>query len=82
LTDPALVLKSSIPSDLSEEEPGVPDDVDPPATTLERSRRPADPVAGVQEALRRRWARPGGRLYAGLRWGGATIFAAIASPWW
>ncbi len=57
----------------------MPDDVDPPATTLEEI-PPAQrtPVAGVQEALRRRWARPGGRLYAGLRWGGATIFAAIA----
>jgi phosphate transport system permease protein len=36
------------------------------------------PVAGVGDALRRRRARPGGRLYAGLRWGGATVFAAVA----
>ena len=51
----------------------------PAPSTLEEI-PPAErtPVAGVQEALRRRWARPGGRLYAGLRWGGATVFAAVA----
>ncbi|HEY7947234.1 MAG TPA: phosphate ABC transporter permease subunit PstC [Acidimicrobiales bacterium] len=36
------------------------------------------PVAGVKEALGRRWQRPGGRGYAVLRWGGATIFAGVA----
>lgn len=35
------------------------------------------PIGGVREALQRRWARPGGRAYAVLRWSGATIFAAI-----
>src|ERR1700691_2266714 len=35
------------------------------------------PIGGVKEALQRRWARPGGRAYAVLRWSGATIFAAI-----
>src|SRR5580704_5294613 len=35
------------------------------------------PVGGVKEALQRRWARPGGRAYAVLRWTGATVFAAI-----
>jgi phosphate transport system permease protein len=50
-----------------------------PATTLEEI-PPAErtPVAGVEEALRRRWARPGGRLYGGLRWGGAAIFGGVA----
>jgi phosphate transport system permease protein len=75
---------------LEKREPGVPDDVDPPAsgtpparslgeTTLEEI-PPAErtPVAGVQEGLRKRWARPGGRLYGGLRWGGTTLFAGIA----
>jgi phosphate transport system permease protein len=57
----------------------VPDDVDPPATTLEEIPPPQrTPVAGVQDALRRRWARPGGRGYAGLRGAGATLFAAVA----
>ncbi|HXQ62388.1 MAG TPA: phosphate ABC transporter permease subunit PstC [Acidimicrobiales bacterium] len=69
----------------------MPDDVDPPApgaprtpltvraSTLEEI-PPAErtPVAGVQEALRKRGSRRGGRLYAGLRWGGATVFAAVA----
>lgn len=68
----------------------MPDDVDPsgsgtpPArtlggTTLEEI-PPSEraPVAGVQEALKKRWARPGGRLYGGLRWGGAALFAGIA----
>jgi phosphate transport system permease protein len=52
---------------------------DPVATTLEEI-PPAErtPVAGVKEALQGHWARPGGRAYAGLRWGGATVFAAIA----
>ncbi|HUI05344.1 MAG TPA: phosphate ABC transporter permease subunit PstC [Acidimicrobiales bacterium] len=36
-----------------------------------------DPVRGVREALRRRHARPGGRLYATLRWAGAGVFAAL-----
>ncbi len=67
------------------------DDVYPPASgpapspepvtaSILEENPPAErtPVAGVQEALRRRWARPGGRLYAGLRWGGATVFAAVA----
>jgi phosphate transport system permease protein len=73
-------------------ESGVPVDVDPPAsgappapdpvvpvTTLEEI-PPAErtPVVGVREALQRRWSRPGGRLYAALRWGGAVLFAAIA----
>src|ERR1700682_4438218 len=35
------------------------------------------PVGGVKEALQRRWARPGGRAYAVLRWTGATVFAVI-----
>jgi phosphate transport system permease protein len=35
------------------------------------------PVTGVKEGLQRRWARPGGRAYAVLRWTGATVFAAI-----
>ena len=35
------------------------------------------PVAGVQEALRRRRARPGGRVYAALRWAGAAVFVAV-----
>ena len=35
------------------------------------------PVDGVKEGLRRRWARPGGRAYAVLRWTGATLFAVI-----
>src|ERR1700688_1711210 len=35
------------------------------------------PVAGVSEALQRRRSRPGGRAYAGLRWTGATLFAAV-----
>src|SRR5579863_480747 len=35
------------------------------------------PVKGVKEGLQRRWARPGGRAYAVLRWTGATVFAAI-----
>lgn len=35
------------------------------------------PVDGVKEGLRRRWARPGGRTYAVLRWTGATVFAVI-----
>jgi phosphate transport system permease protein len=57
----------------------VPDDVDPPATTLEEIPPPRrTPVAGVQDALRRRWARPGGRGYAGLRWAGATLFGGVA----
>src|SRR6202140_3182533 len=34
------------------------------------------PVDGVKEALQRRWARPGGRAYAVVRWSGATVFAA------
>ena len=32
------------------------------------------PVGGVKEGLQRRWARPGGRAYAVLRWTGATVF--------
>jgi len=57
----------------------LPDGAIPPATTLEEIPPAArTPVAGVQDALRRRWSRPGGRLYAGLRWGGAVIFGAIA----
>jgi phosphate transport system permease protein len=35
------------------------------------------PVPGVKEGLQRRWARPGGRAYAVLRWTGSTIFAVI-----
>src|SRR5579863_1069894 len=35
------------------------------------------PVEGVKEGLQRRWARPGGRAYAVLRWTGSTIFAVI-----
>ena len=35
------------------------------------------PVRGVKDALQRRWARPGGRAYAVVRWAGATLFAAI-----
>src|ERR1700722_6956244 len=35
------------------------------------------PVDGVKEGLQRRWARPGGRAYAVLRWTGATVFAVI-----
>ena len=35
------------------------------------------PVEGVKEGLQRRWARPGGRAYAVLRWTGATVFAVI-----
>ncbi|HLI74060.1 MAG TPA: phosphate ABC transporter permease subunit PstC [Acidimicrobiales bacterium] len=35
------------------------------------------PVAGVRAALERRRARPGGRAYAVLRWGGAALFAAV-----
>jgi phosphate transport system permease protein len=35
-------------------------------------------VAGVQEALRRRWARPGGRLYTAVRYGGALLFSGVA----
>ena len=31
----------------------------------------------MKEALQRRWARPGGRAYAVVRWTGATLFAAI-----
>ena len=48
-------------------------------TTLEEI-PPAErtPVAGVKEALGRRWSRPGGRAYAALRWGGAAIFAGVA----
>jgi phosphate transport system permease protein len=62
-----------------EKEPGVPDGVVPPATTLEEI-PPASrtPVAGVRQALQRRWARPGGRVYAVVRWGGAVLFAGIA----
>jgi phosphate transport system permease protein len=49
------------------------------STTLEEI-PPAErtPVAGVQEALQKRWARPGGRVYAGVRWGGAMLFVAVA----
>jgi len=35
------------------------------------------PVNGVKESLQRRWARPGGRAYAVVRWSGATVFAAV-----
>src|SRR5579863_2404746 len=35
------------------------------------------PVPGVKAGLQRRWARPGGRAYAVLRWTGSTIFAVI-----
>src|ERR1700686_4876173 len=35
------------------------------------------PVGGVKEALQRRWARPGGRAYAGVRWAGAALFASV-----
>jgi len=62
----------------------VPDDVVRPprvpvVTTLEEI-PPAQrtPIAGVKEALERRRARPGGRLYAGVRFGGAGVFAVIA----
>jgi phosphate transport system permease protein len=34
-------------------------------------------VAGVKEALRRRWSRPGGRAYGALRWAGAAVFATL-----
>jgi hypothetical protein len=74
----------------SKKEPGVPDDVDPagiepppartlPGTTLEEI-PPSErtPVAGVQEALKKRWARPGGWLYGAVRWGGGMLFAGIA----
>ena len=37
------------------------------------------PVEGVKEGLQRRWARPGGRAYAVLRWSGATVFAVIVT---
>src|SRR5580658_9220529 len=35
------------------------------------------PVEGVREGLQRRWARPGGRAYAVLRWTGAIVFGVI-----
>ncbi len=35
-------------------------------------------MAGVKEALLRRWARPSGRLYGGVRFGGALLFAGVA----
>jgi phosphate transport system permease protein len=48
------------------------------ATLLEETPPPRlTPVGGVSEALQRRWARPGGRVYAALRWTGAMVFAAI-----
>ena len=36
-----------------------------------------EPVAGVAESLDRRRARPRGRLYAVVRWGGAALFSAV-----
>jgi len=45
--------------------------------TLEEEPPRLVPVAGVKEALRRRWARPGGRAYTALRWTGAALFAAV-----
>ena len=57
----------------------MPDDGARTASTLEEI-PPAErtPIAGVKEALQRRWSRPGGRGYAGLRWGGAGLFTAVA----
>jgi phosphate transport system permease protein len=36
-----------------------------------------EPVPGVREALDRRRDRPGGLIYAGIRWAGAGLFAAV-----
>jgi len=59
--------------------PDVPSPVDLSATTLEEIPPPErTPIAGVKEALQRRWNRSGGRGYAALRWAGATLFAAVA----
>jgi len=46
-------------------------------TLLEEVPPPLAPVPGVAEALGRRRRRPGGRLYAALRWGGALVFGAV-----
>lgn len=46
-------------------------------TLLEEVPPPLAPVPGVARALRRRRRRPGGRLYAVLRIGGALVFGAV-----
>jgi hypothetical protein len=74
---PPSVPTAPIPSaPVTPEAPGAGGD---PTSVLEEI-PPAQrtPIVGVREALLRRWARPGGRAYAGFRWGGATLFAAIA----